>query len=145
MTEKPEANGEAIDPRVEEELEQITSEEEIFGSYHSDGEAGEKVETVNNWLPNDENWQGKTVVNEREARLFAVARALPHAFEEIEDMQPFIDEMLTNVEMYKTSVGGMAREQQVSVLGSMFGSSDDGEGVRSALAGFIAGGENDDD
>jgi len=45
---------EAIDPRVEEELEDINSEEEIFGSYHTDGQAGEKVNTVNDWLPNDE-------------------------------------------------------------------------------------------
>lgn len=135
---------EAIDPRVEEELEDINSEEEIFGSYHTDGQAGEKIETVNNWLPDKDNWQGKTVVNEQEARLFSVARSLPKAFPEIEEKEPFIDEMITNMEMYKTSANE-AREQQVSVLGSMFGSTGEEGSIGSAVRGFIAGNEENDD
>lgn len=145
MTDNEKPKHKPIDPRVEEEIEEVNAEEEIFGSYTNDGQAGEKINTVNNWLPDDDNWQGKTIVNEREARLFALARALPHAFPEIEEKKPFIDEMLTNLEMYKTSVKGVSREQQVSVIGSMFGSGEEDSSVRSALAGFIAGGEENDD
>ncbi len=136
---------ETIDPEVEKELEEVTSEEELFGTYTNDGQNGEKINTVNDWLPDSDNWQGKTIVNNEEAHKLALVRALPKAFEEIEDMEPFIDEMITNLEMYKTSVNGVAREQQVSVIGRMFGSGEDSDGMRSALAGFIAGGEDNDD
>lgn len=140
-------NGFALDDDVKEEIESAGAESDLMGSWVTDKQGGDKIPLVENWVPDANEWQGKTVVNEQEAVLFALARNLPKMFDEISHMQPFIDGFFTDLEQYKTSVDGMSREQQMQVFAAMFGGRiEDEEG---GLRGFMravasADGENDD-
>jgi len=144
MSENNKNGGFNLDPDVKEELEETKSEEDIIGMYQTEGGDSEKVPVLKSWLPDSDEWQAKTVVNEREARLMAVARNLTEAYDEIEHMEPFIEGLITDLEMYKTSVDGMAREQQKSVLMAMFGRSSDAQESQSMVMSMLAGQQDDD-
>lgn len=132
-----------IDSDVKEELENVVSEEQIIGTYTSDAQNGQKEQVVSNWFPDSAEWQGKTVVNAREARVLSMARNLPKAFEEIEHMEPFIDELISDLEKYLTSVDGISREQQKSVLMALFGESQTDDAARNMVLGALAGDTDD--
>lgn len=138
-------NGFALDDDVKKEVKESGSEQDLLGSWVTDGSGGDKLPLIENWIPDGDQWQGKTVVNENEARLFAIARNLPKAYDEISHMQPFIDGLFTDLEMYKTSVDGLSREQQKSVFMAMFGATDDGSTAGNVLMNALAGQGDDDD
>jgi hypothetical protein len=143
-------NGFALDPRVEQELEKANTETDFMGSYVTDGDQSDKIPLVTDWLPDGTEWQGKTIVNDREARLFAIARALPHAyrdeFEDMDgDMDMFINTLFKNLEMYLTSRDGVSREQQKEVLMAMFGGKPDQDQAQNFMRGVFAQAGDDDD
>ncbi len=139
-------NGVSLDEDVKEEIEQAGGEDQLIGGWTNSGGGGDKVPVLTEWIPEGHEWQGKTILNEQEARLLAIARNLPKAYPEIEDMQPFLEGLITDYEMYKTSVDGVSREQQKSVLMAMFGKSPGEEdGLGNMIVGAFGGGGDDDD
>lgn len=143
-------NGFALDPRVEQELEKANTETDFMGSYVTDGDQSDKIPLVTDWLPDGDEWQGKTIVNDREARLFAIARALPYAYQEEfaemdGDMNGFITTLFHNLEQYLTSRDGVSREQQKEVLMAMFGGKPDQDQAQNFMRGVFAQAGEDDD
>ena len=143
-------NGFALDPRVEQELEKANTETDFMGSYVTDGDSSDKIPLVTEWMPDGSEWQGKTIVNDREARLFAIARALPYAyrdeFKDMDgDMDGFITTLFKNLEMYLTSRDGVSREQQKEVLMAMFGGKPDSDQAQNFMRGVFAQAGDDDD
>lgn len=144
MSEDNNENGFTLDDEVKEELENVVSEDQLIGSYSSDGNGSEKVPVLQSWLPEGDDWQGKTVVNAKEARVLAMARNITTAFDEVEHMEPFINNLLTDLEQYLTSVDGLSREQQKQVLTAMFGKTPEKQEAQSMMLGALAGKDNDD-
>ena len=139
----PEAS---LDPRVVAEASTAMSEEDIVGLYSSEGGSEERLPLVESWFPKEEQWQGKTIVNSYQAKALAVAKHLPEAFNEIEELEGFINEVINDYEMLLTSVEGTSREQQMNVLMSMFGKESSEESkARSAVLSAIAGKEESDE
>ncbi len=138
-------NGFALDDDVKSEIESAGGESDLMGAWVTDKQGGDKLPLVENWLPDNDEWQGKTVVNDREARLFAIARNLTRAYPEIQSMDPFISGLFRDLEMYLTSRDGLSREQQMRVLMSMFGGSIDDDETRGMLMGMLGAGNDDDD
>jgi len=143
MSEK--GNGFALDEDVKEEIEDANGEDSLLGSWTTDGDQSDKLPLVEGWIPDSDSWQGKTKVNQHEARLFALARNLPKAYPEIEEMDGFIDGLFTDLEMYLTSIEGDSRQEQMRVLAAMFGSQIDEEDTRRAFMTAFAGQQDDDD
>ncbi len=138
-------NGFALDEDVKREIESAGGESDLMGAWVTDKQGGDKLPLVENWLPDSHEWQGKTHVNDREARLFAIARNLTHAYPEIRNMEPFISGLFRDLEMYLTSRDGLSREQQMRVLMSMFGGRIDDDETRGMLMGMLGAGGDDDD
>jgi hypothetical protein len=150
MSDQQKGNGFALDEDVKAEIEKASAESDLMGSWVTDEQGGDKLPLVEGWMPDNDEWQGKTVVNDREARLFALARALPYAyrdeFQEMDgDMNGFVTTLFRNLEMYLTSRDGVAREQQKSVLMAMFGGKPDDDAAQNFMKGMFAqAGEGDD-
>lgn len=138
-----EENGDPpIDPKVDEFTSEALSDEHLLGAYGAEGNGDEdKLEMVRGWFPGADEWQGKTVINPRQAKMLAVAKHLPEAFPEIEEYDDFITNIIDDYEMLLTSVGGNARTQHMNVLMSLFGdvSGAEEEEARNALMTALAG------
>lgn len=111
-----------LDDSLIRELEDTAHEETVIGGY----ERGQRQEndTVNfaeGWFPGGEQWKGKTIISPSQAKSLAVARQLSTIFPRLTDIQPFIDNVLNDYEIYLTSVEGQARDQHEKILRAAFG------------------------
>lgn len=149
MTEESE-DGHVIDPDLREELEDLPAEDPFVTEYGTSmGSGSAKEESINfadKWFPDWDQWQGKTRITPRQARALAAVRALPLMWEELEDLEPFLDQFVRDYEMYLTSIDGVAREQHADILRSMFGGeAEQEERRRDMIMGAIAGVAQDDE
>ena len=144
---KSEENGEdfAIDPDLKEELDGALSEESIIGMGMAGGKSEEKMPLVKEWFPDENKWEGKTIITANQATQLALAKHLPKAFPEIMPLEGFINDVINDYEMLLTSVEGVSREQQKETLISLFGGSSktDKEGA-SHIEIAMGGGEEGD-
>lgn len=120
---KSEDNG-IIDPEVKEELESIPGENPLLTEYatNSGGES-DSIGFADKWFPKQEQWQGKTIITADQAYALSMLRSITEYFEELEDLKPFVEELIENYEVYLTSIDGEGREQQEKILRAMFGDS----------------------
>lgn len=109
-----------IDPEIEQEVEEALGDEDIIGRYMG-GSGEERIPLVSDWMPDGDEWQGKTIITKQEAIAHALAKNLSYAFPEVRPMHDFIESSVNDLEMLLTSVQGRAREQQMEVLRAMFG------------------------
>lgn len=140
-----------VDPAVVEELEDMNKEDPLITEYFTGGADSdtERVDFVETWFPDADEWQGKTDISYVQARNMALVRIIPLVFDEVEELKPMLDQLVDNYEKYLTSVDGVAREQQASILRSMFGGPGDMDDettgmVKAALTGSM-GDRGDDD
>lgn len=141
-----ENNGDSvIQDDVREELENIGSEELLVEYGKSSGDDNQKTRFVEKWFPSGNEWQGKTNIQPHQARALALVRHLDDYFEEIEELGDFLREVVTDYEMYRTSIDGEAREQQVSIMRAMFGADTSEEQTNRAMRSFLANGSEDKD
>lgn len=151
MTDQNTENGQndepLIDPEVKEELEEIPGENPMLVEYAGNGDGeNDSISFADKWFPGGSEWQGKTDITADQAHALSLVRAMTEYYDELEDLEPFFESLITNYEQYLTSVEGKAREQQVSILRSMFGSGGDlEEAQRSALTAAFANPDDNED
>lgn len=126
---------EIVDPELVEALERIPKEDPLITEYGTAGKGGqqEAIDFVSQWFPQKDNWQGKTKINENQAKALALFRHLPELFDEIEDLQGFIEGFTNNYEQYLTSVDGESRIQHTEILKALFGKSTANDETESLL------------
>lgn len=141
------SDNDVIDPELQEALENVNDESQIIGQYSGDGNSGdtEGIEFVGEWFPNEEQWQGKTAIAPEQARPLAMVRHLPEVFEELEDLEPFLEGAIRDYEQYLTSIEGGSRQQQMQILKAMMGGATEEEEAagRAVMSMFSA--PTDDD
>lgn len=139
-------NGEkVIQDEVREELEQIGSEDLLVEYGNSGGDDNQKTRFVEKWFPSGKEWQGKTNIEPHQARALSLVRHLDDYFEEIDELGDFLREVVTDYEMYRTSVNGESREQHVAIMRAMFGADTAEEQTNRAMRSFLANGSEDKD
>ncbi len=135
-----------LDGETLQELKEVKTEDPILTEYGSQGsDENPFTELAEKWFPNRDDWQGKTRISPPQAHALSLARAMTIVYPEIEELNPFLMSMIINYEQYQTSIEGLSREQQVSVLKSMFGDATEvGEENRSMIMGMLNGNVGDD-
>lgn len=154
MSKEIQQNGEdepLIDPEVKDELEDNFPEDPFITEYAStgQGEGSEKVDVTSSWIGDDngENWKAKTKVSAEQIIAMTQVRLMSDTFDELEPLNPLLDNMVKNIEQYAVSHKGLSREQHVSVLKAMHsGEMHDDENKRAALleAFAMSPGDNDE-
>jgi len=106
----------------------VPHEDSVLTEYmggSSMGDGDERTQTIAGWLPESGEMKDETFISPQQAKALAVGRAYNQLYatvdmsEELAIMQSIFDDF----EKYLVSMHGMGREQQVSVLQSLFGTS----------------------
>ena len=132
-----------------DELKQ-TQTEDLFTEYFGKGDEskiGESIDFAKDWFPSKENWSGKTKISAHQAHSLSVVRNFTKVFDEVNHLDEMFDSFVTDYEIYLTSVEGLSREQQLSILKNMFGGpSDSDEEAKNMFRTMLADrmGENDE-
>lgn len=147
-TTESEENGQGynLDPRVREELENTTTEEQIIGMYSSEGGGEERIPLIESFGPDSEQWGGKSFFQPGQPRAITLADNLVEAFPVLYPQKELIDTVVTDYQMRLTSLDGLSRDQLMKILMSMFGNSpgENGETPGSIELALSAGPDNDD-
>lgn len=142
-------DGGILDPELKEELENKQVEDPMiteYGSGADSSDGNEDISFAESWFPSKDEWQGKTIITPDQARALAAARHLPQVFDELEDLEPFLEGFINDYEKYLTSIEGHAREQQADILTAMFGGETAEESKRrDMILGAFAGDAVDND
>lgn len=106
--------------RVAEAAEDIHSEDLLVEM--GEGKQDNELEIVQDYLPEKEDYKGKTRVTKKQARQLALIRQMRFAFPELEeDTIEFLIELTEDYERYLTSVEGQSRMEHTQILKSIFG------------------------
>jgi len=122
-------NGEVmeINPELKQMLGEIPTEDPFLTEYGSQKENPDNPHTdlIDKWMPESDDWQGKTIITAQQARALAVGRQLPELIPELSDDEygvgHVLKDLIKDYEQYLTSIEGLSREQHVDVLQSVFG------------------------
>jgi len=136
-----------MDDRVEKELDEAISDEDVIGAYITGGSGDEeKLDIIREYMPGGDEWQGKTIITKREAKAHALSKNLAKAFPTIRPMESFIEDSVNDLEMLYTSVNGQSRMDYVNILRALFGKEKvEAEEARSLAYTAIAGARQEDD
>lgn len=105
-----------------------------------DGESGEKdvdvlypgrgpdrEEMAAEWLPAEDDWLAKTVLDLNDPHAVAALRQFDQMFPEVDDLQPVIDEFIDEFLKGRTSIEGQGRKEYQRAIEAMFGGHPDSE------------------
>lgn len=134
-----------IQDEVRDELENVGSEDLLVEYGTQGGDNNEKTRFIEKWFPGGSDWQGKTNIKPHQARALALVRNIDSHFEEIEELGPFLRDVITDYEMYLTSVEGESRKDQVDIMRAMFGADTSEEKTNQAMRNFLAAGSEEKD
>lgn len=137
-----------LDPELVEELQNIPVEDNLLTEYGSPGSQSDDSQDISfaeKWFPDKDNWQGKTIIQPKQARALAAVRAMPEVWDELEDLEPFLDSMVTDYEQYLTSIEGISRNQQSKILQAMFGGETEKEERRRDMIMSAFAGDTEDE
>jgi hypothetical protein len=117
------------------EIDELKFGFENAGNGHQrSGGAENAVQVLDQWLPDGDEWPGKTdIVDREQSHARATIRKFPQFFPFLEDVgfdERFFQEYVELIDQYDTSVGGRARKDHVDVLSSNISESrreDDGD------------------
>lgn len=116
-------------------------EDEQERPFYTTGTRGpDREDMVASYLPNDEDWSAKTVLELTDPGAVSSLYQFHRLFPEVEDLQPVIDEFLYEFMKSRTSVGGQSRQEYLDIFMSMFGGHPDskrGTMLAEALAGDL--------
>lgn len=139
-------DGLTVQEDLKEDLEDKESED-LFVEYGR-GKSSEnhKTEFIDKWFPSEKQLQGKTDIELHQARCLALIRHLDTHFHEIEELGEFLRNVISDYELYRTSVDGKSRKEQVQVMRAMFGADSSEETTENMMTTLLAGqmGDNDD-
>jgi len=96
-----------------------------------------REEMVSSYLPEDEDWQAKTILDVSDPAAIAALRSFDTMFPEVEELQPLIDGFLDDFMTTRTSVGGASRDEYRKIMMAMFGKGD-GDSDRSTSLKLVA-------
>lgn len=119
-------------------------ENEVSAQWYSGNRGPDREGMVNEFLPGQEDWPAKTVLDVNDPARVAALRNFDELFPECSHHQPVIDDFLDEFLKSRTSVAGQSRRQFVDILMSMFGGKQDDDSG-SMLAEALAADINDDD
>lgn len=124
-----------LDDELVEMLESdVPNEDPILTEYMGGGDSGDdRTGTAAAWLPEPDEMKDETFLSPAQAKALAVGRAYDRLFPEA-NLSPetaVMREIFNDFEKYLVSIHGMGREDQVTVLASMFGKTV-GEGSETA-------------
>lgn len=136
-----------IDPAVEKEIDSALADQDIIGGYMG-GSGEERIPIVESYLPNGDEWQGKTIITRQEAIDHALAKNMVEVFPELKPIEGFLINSINDLEMLLTSVEGKSRNEYMEIIRGMFGAGkveneESISAVHAALAGQMNK-ENDD-
>jgi len=136
----------AMDPRVENELENVLSEEGVIGMYSGKESGEERIPLIEKFSPNESEWGGKTIFEASQPRNVTLADNLPLAFPVLKPTENFIHEFIEDYEIRLTSVEGVSRDQLMRIFMAMFGSNpgEDGSAPNALEIALSAGPEDKD-
>lgn len=136
----------ALDPRVENELDNTLSEEGIVGGFFGESGSEERIPLIEKFSPDESQWGGKSIFKEGQPRAVTLADNLPEAFPVLKPSERFINDFVADYEMRLTSVNGVARDQLMRIFRAMFGAgtADDQEGRNTLQLALSAGPEDND-
>lgn len=112
-----------LDPDLLDELEKMPAESPFITEYTTGGRGrnDESLRFIEKWFPKEEDWQGKTNIQNHQAHALAVMRNIDKAFPEYKEIMPFIQGAIEDYEKYLTSIDGESRAQHVDILRTLFG------------------------
>lgn len=136
----------AMDPRVDQELNEALSEESIIGMYSGKDSGEERIPLIEKFSPDENEWGGKSIFQEGQPRNITLADNLAKAFPVLTPSEAFINEFIEDYEMRLTSVDGVARDQLMRIFRAMFGAgtNSDGEAPNALEIALSAGPEDSD-
>lgn len=106
-------------------------EEDVAEAFFKSGGPG-KEEMASDYLPESDDWLAKTLLDVNDPAAIAALANLGTIYPEVDDLQPFVDDVLDNFLRGKTSVGGRSREEYKKILMAQWGKSEE-EGNSRAL------------
>lgn len=115
--------------------EQANGEEDVPGVLRPQS-GPDRDEMAAAFLPESEQHQGKTILDLHDPGRVAILRQLTTLYPELSELDPVIDEFVSDFMQSRTSVSGKSRNEIRDILMSMYGSnpdSDDGQLVLQAL------------
>ena len=95
-------------------------DEDIAETFLQSGGPG-RDEMAADYLPGEDEWIGKTHLDDGDPAAIAALRNLDAMFPEVEDLQPLVDSVLDQLFRGRTSVNGMSREEYKNILEGMYG------------------------
>jgi hypothetical protein len=99
---------------------------------------------VSDYLPGEEEWSAKTLLELNDPAAIAVLRQFDELFPEVDDLQPVIDEFMHEFLRSRTSVGGQSRDEYQRIFESMFGGHpDEKDDFQNALISAFGADEDD--
>lgn len=141
-----------ISEDVKEETDDVGNEvAELVGHFGKDGKgSSEELALYENWMPDAEQYQGKTNISLEQSHALAGMRQLANVYEllgiEIDGLEEFLIALIRDYEQYQTSVDGKSRKEQVRVLMAKAGVSADMEDAgRTLMSRMLTGGDDDDE
>lgn len=102
-------------------------------------------EMVNAYLPDEDDWVAKTVLDLNDPHAVSVLKQFYRMFPEVDDLQPLIDEFSEEFLKGRTSIGGKGRGEYQRIFESMYGGHPDQEGKAASAFVQALGGDTDDD
>lgn len=118
-------------------------EESVTTTSAAKGGGPERNEMVSEYLPGDDEWAAKTVLDLEDPGRIAVLRQMDQIYPEVEDLQPVLDQFLDEFLPAKTSIAGKSRDEYKEIFEAMFGAQPDGDSSGMQLAAAL-GVEQDD-
>jgi len=97
---------------------------------------------TSDYLPGSDDWLAKTLLDINDPAAVAALSQLGEMYPEVEQLQPFVDETLTEFFKAQTSVGGMSREEYEDILRSMYGNNSDKSGTNVVMKALGADDED---
>lgn len=92
------------------------------GVTYTAGKRGpDREDMVASYLPEQEDWLAKTVLEVNDPGRIAALREFETIFPEVGDLQPVIDEFLDRFLKGKTSIAGASRSEYQDIFMSMYG------------------------
>jgi len=109
------------------------------------GKGPNREEMVSKFLPPEDDWDAKTQLDLNDPARVALLRNYGDLMPEVAHMQDTLDAFLTDYEKSRTSVGGIGREQYVSIMRAMFGADDDEDDAASMFAEALGAAADEED
>lgn len=95
--------------------------DDIGVTYRAGRRGPDREDMVSSYLPEQDDWLAKTVLELNDPGRIAALREFETIFPEVGDLQPVIDEFLDRFLKGKTSIKGMGRGEYLDIFTSMYG------------------------